>query len=75
LSAGFLNPVLYTQPASAFRDIVGAPGPANNDFGRVKGYPAGTGWDACTGLGSVNGPALQTALAAAHRASPAPVTV
>jgi kumamolisin len=30
----------------------------------VKGYPAGPGWDACTGLGSVNGQALQAALAA-----------
>jgi kumamolisin len=72
--AGYLNPVLYTLPASAFRDIVGPPGPANNDFDRVKGYQAGAGWDACTGLGSVNGKALQTALAAAHGTA-APATV
>jgi kumamolisin len=64
-SVGFLNPILYSLSASAFRDIVGAPGPANNTFGHVKGYPAGTGWDACTGLGSVLGQALQTALSAA----------
>jgi kumamolisin len=62
--AGFLNPLLYSLPASAFRDITGAPGPANNDFRGVKGYPAGPGWDPCTGLGSVNGQALQSALAA-----------
>ncbi len=63
-SVGFLNPVLYSLPATTFRDIVGAPGPANNTFGHVKGYPAGTGWDAYTGLGSVLGQALQTALSA-----------
>jgi kumamolisin len=73
--AGYLNPVLYTLPASAFRDIVGPPGPANNDFDRVKGYQAGAGWDACTGLGSVNGKALQTGLGAAHGATAAPATV
>jgi kumamolisin len=72
--AGYLNPVLYKLPSSAFRDIVGAPGPANNDFKRVEGYPAGVGWDACTGLGSVNGQALQTALAAVQ-AAPAPAPV
>jgi kumamolisin len=63
-AAGYLNTLLYKLPASAFHDIVGAPGPANNNFGQVKGYPAGPGWDACTGLGSVNGQALQAALAA-----------
>jgi kumamolisin len=72
--AGYLNPVLYMLPSSAFRDIVGAPGPVNNDFNRVEGYPAGVGWDACTGLGSVNGQALQTALAAVQ-AAPAPAPV
>jgi kumamolisin len=63
-AVGFINPVLYGA-SSAFRDIVGAPGPANNSFGNVAGYPAGKGWDACTGLGSVNGSALQSALQAA----------
>jgi kumamolisin len=62
--AGYLNTTLYSLPASMFRDIVGAPGPANNDYNGVKGYPAGPGWDACTGLGSVDGLALQKALAA-----------
>jgi kumamolisin len=63
---GYLNTTLYSLPASTFRDIVGAPGPTNNDFGPVKGYPAGHGWDACTGLGSVNGQALQNTISKAH---------
>jgi kumamolisin len=73
---GYLNSTLYTLPAMTFRDILGAPGPANNSFGQVKGYNAGPGWDACTGLGSVHGEALQTALAGAGpavvAAAPAP---
>ena len=69
--AGYLNPILYSLAASAFRDVAGAPGPANNNFGGVKGYAAGPGWDACTGRGSVNGQALQTALAAAPSPAPA----
>ena len=69
--AGYLNTLLYTLPTTAFRDIVGAPGPANNNFGHVVGYPAGSGWDACTGLGSVNGQALQAALASPQAAVPA----
>jgi kumamolisin len=66
--AGYLNTLLYTLPTTAFRDIVGAPGPANNNFGHVVGYPAGPGWDACTGLGSVSGQALQAALASPQAA-------
>lgn len=31
-----------------------------------RAYPAGVGWDACTGFGSVKGVALQNALQAAH---------
>ena len=73
-SVGFLNPTLYQPPASTFSDIVGAPGPANNSLGQVTGYPAGPGWDACTGFGSVHGQALQNGLTAvtkvaAHAAS------
>ena len=63
---GFLAPTLYKLPPSAFRDIVGAPGPANNTYQGVAGYPAGTGWDACTGLGALNGEALQQALKTAN---------
>ena len=63
--AGFLNTTLYSLPAAAFRHIAGPPGPANNSCNGVTGYPAGAGWNACTGLGSLNGQALQAALAAA----------
>jgi len=66
---GYLNTSLYTLPSSTFRDILGAPGPANNSYSGVTGYPAGPGWDACTGLGSLNGQALQKALATAKPAS------
>jgi kumamolisin len=62
---GYLNTTLYTLSASAFRDIVGAPGPVNNSFEGVTGYPAGPGWDACTGLGSVQAEALQQEIAKA----------
>jgi kumamolisin len=71
--AGYLNTTLYSLPAATFSDIAGAPGPANNNYGRVKGYPAGAGWDACTGLGRVVGQSLQDALKAAQSAAlPAP---
>jgi kumamolisin len=60
--AGYLNALLYSLPPATFRDIGGAPGPANNSYGHVTGYPGGAGWDACTGLGSVNGSALQDQL-------------
>jgi kumamolisin len=46
--AGYLNPLLYSSP-QALRDIVSG---NNGDFG------AAIGWDACTGLGTPNGPAL-----------------
>jgi len=52
--AGFLNPLLYATPASAtFRDITQG---TNGD------YKAGTGWDACAGLGTPNGQSLLQAL-------------
>jgi len=63
--SGFINPIIYGAGATAFRPISGPPGPANNSFGAVTGYPASAGWNACTGLGSVNGTALQAAIQAA----------
>jgi kumamolisin len=59
---GFLNPTLYSEPASteAFRDIVSGD---NGD------YQAGPGWDACTGLGSPNGDKILSALSAAGSGS------
>ncbi len=58
--AGFVNPILYAN-LSAFNDIT----KGNNRVqpGNV-GYDAGTGWDACTGLGSPNGQKVLAALSA-----------
>ncbi len=56
---GFLNPKLYPLGKSVFRDITSG----NNDDSGLGYYSAGTGWDACTGLGSPNGTALLSALA------------
>jgi hypothetical protein len=56
---GWLNLKLYSVPyAAVFRDI--KDGGSNADD--APGYTAGPGWDACTGLGSVNGAALMYAL-------------
>jgi kumamolisin len=53
-SAGFLNPVLYGQPAAgAFRDVV------SGDNGA---YHARPGWDPCTGLGSPDGSRVLSAI-------------
>ncbi len=59
---GFLNPFFYSSQVAntaAFHDIV----TGNNDTtGNIGGYPAGEGWDACTGLGSPDGAKLMSAL-------------
>jgi kumamolisin len=51
-SVGYLNPQLYSKP-QALRDITRG---NNGDF------EAAMGWDACTGLGTPNGPVLRTAV-------------
>lgn len=52
--AGFLNPLLYADPAKeSFRDVTQG---TNGD------YKSGVGWDACTGLGTPNGQRLLAAL-------------
>ncbi|MGH9395599.1 MAG: S53 family peptidase [Terriglobia bacterium] len=59
--AGYLNPLIYPAAVSlngAFRDITSG----NNDVSQIGGYPAGKGWDACTGWGSPNGASLLKAL-------------
>ncbi len=66
---GFINPTLYSIGSGTFRPVSGPPGPANNSCNGVTGYPAGAGWNACTGLGSVNGVALENALKAARAAA------
>ena len=50
---GFVNPLLYQLPASAFHDIT---------KGNNGDYKAGPGWDACTGLGTPDGQKLLAAL-------------
>ena len=65
-NVGFVNPVLYEIGSAGFRDILGSPGPADNGINGVAGYPAGTGWDACTGWGSPVGTALLNSLRAIH---------
>jgi len=49
---GYLNPILYAHP-QALRDITQG---NNGDFEAAKG------WDACTGLGSPNGPTISGAV-------------
>jgi kumamolisin len=54
---GFLNPLLYGKFSSGvLRDI---------KVGNNGAYPAGPGWDACTGLGSPNGDQLFQAVSGA----------
>ena len=56
---------LYTAPATTYTDITDGNNstPATADFGpAVTGFSAATGWDACTGLGSIVGTALTTYL-------------
>ncbi|MBS0378326.1 MAG: S8 family serine peptidase [Proteobacteria bacterium] len=55
---GDLHEALYQLPAGTLRDIVS---------GNNGAYAAGPGWDACTGLGSPDGTALLSALAAQKR--------
>jgi kumamolisin len=50
---GFLNPLLYGPGRGAIRDIT---------EGNNGAYSAGPGWDACTGLGRIDGTALLAAL-------------
>ena len=52
---GYLNPTLYPlMGTDAFRAVT----VGTNAFNGAPGYTAGPGWNACTGLGSVNGKTL-----------------
>jgi kumamolisin len=62
---GFFLPFLYSNTGLT-RDITSG---SNIPSGSEVGYKAGTGWDACTGLGVPNGQALFAALTTA---APAP---
>jgi len=53
---GFLNPFLYANVGKGVvKDVVSG---TNAITGTVKGYKAGPGWDACTGLGTPDGTAI-----------------
>ncbi len=58
---GYLNPLLYNTlaPQKIFNDITMG---TNDTTGKLGGYPAGDGWDACTGWGSPDGMKLLKAL-------------
>lgn len=55
---GFVNPALYSNPA-LFRAIT-----QGNNRTNGKGYDAGPGWNACTGMGVPKGAEIIAALAA-----------
>ena len=67
---GFVNPLLYAQSTSAgvFHDVTSG----NNDIYKALGgeFQAGPGWDACTGLGSIDGAKLLAALQEKSAAPP-----
>ncbi|GAC1546691.1 MAG: S53 family peptidase [Vulcanimicrobiaceae bacterium] len=58
--AGFVNALLYANPA-AFHDIL---------IGNNGAFSAAPGWDACTGLGSPDGARIAVALGAGERRVP-----
>ena len=58
VNLGFVNSALYAIGSRGFNDITPGNGPTDNGTGGVPGYPAGPGWDACTGWGSPNGTKL-----------------
>ncbi|KLO16441.1 family S53 protease [Schizopora paradoxa] len=55
---GFLNPFLYSTGASALNDVTSGSNPGCN----TNGFPAVTGWDPVTGLGTPNFAKLRTAV-------------
>ncbi|KAA1475871.1 family S53 protease [Dentipellis sp. KUC8613] len=55
---GFLNPFLYSTGASALNDITSGSNPGCF----TNGFPAVTGWDPVTGLGTPNFAKLRTAV-------------
>ena len=57
---GFLNPFLYTNANNGVVHDVTQGNNAIKDT--VKGYDAGPGWDACTGLGTPDGTAILNSL-------------
>jgi kumamolisin len=59
---GYLNPDLYDfTEEDVYSDVNDG---RSNATGGAPGYTSGPGWDACTGLGSINGNSLLTSLRA-----------
>src|SRR6516165_10593003 len=55
-NVGFLNPFLYANAAKGLvHDVTSGTNAIKNT---IKGYNAGLGWDACTGLGTPDGTAI-----------------
>jgi kumamolisin len=59
-NVGFLNPFLYAKAATVMHDVTQG---TNAIKDTLKGYTAGPGWDACTGLGTPDGTAILNTLA------------
>ncbi len=60
-NVGFLNPFLYANAAKGVvHDVTSG---TNAIHATAKGYEAGAGWDACTGLGTPDGTAILNSLA------------
>jgi kumamolisin len=68
-NVGFLNPFLYANVAKGVVHDVTVGTNAIKDT--LKGYNAGPGWDACTGLGTPDGNAILSALTG-NPATPSP---
>jgi kumamolisin len=58
-NVGFLNPFLYANSQKVMHDVTSG---TNAIKDTIEGYPAGPGWDACTGLGTPDGTAILNAL-------------
>ena len=65
---GYITPLLYVSAGAAgCRDITKG---TNDPTGKIGGYPAARGWDACTGWGSPNGRTITAALRSGSAAAP-----
>jgi hypothetical protein len=61
-NVGFLNPFLYSNATKGVvHDVTSGTNAIKN---KIKGYQAGPGWNACTGLGTPDGTAILKLLAA-----------
>jgi kumamolisin len=65
---GFVTQLLYmlaADNADVFNPVPDPAfpgGPQDNGFNNIQGYPVQPGWDACTGLGTINGTNLYNVL-------------